>query len=49
MTQRRKPRKYTNDFIEEALALLTQQGYTVTKTTNFLRITSKLIYNWKDK
>jgi len=29
MTQRRKPRKYTDEFREEAVALVTQQGYTV--------------------
>ena len=49
MTQRRKPRKYTDEFREEAVALVTQQGYTVTEAANSLGITSKLIYNWKDK
>ena len=29
MTQK-NPRKYTNEFREEAVALVTQQGYTVT-------------------
>jgi len=49
MTQRRKPRKYTDEFREEAVALVTQQGYTVTEAANSLGITTKLIYNWKDK
>jgi len=49
MTQRRNPRKYTDEFKEEAVALVTQQGYTVTEAANSLGITSKLIYNWKDK
>lgn len=49
MTQRRNPRKYTDEFREEAVALVTQQGYTVTEAANSLGITTKLIYNWKDK
>ena len=49
MTQRRKPRKYTDEFREEAVALVNQDGYIVTEAANSLGITSKLIYNWKDK
>jgi len=49
MMQRRKPRKYTDEFREEAVALVTKQGYTVTEAANSLGITTKLIYNWKDK
>ncbi len=49
MTQKRTIRKYTDDFREEAVALVTQQGYSVTEAAKSLGITTKLIYNWKDK
>ena len=48
MTQRRKPRKYTDEFREEAVKLVTEQGYSVIEAANSLGITTKL-YNWKDK
>ena len=48
-TQRRKPRKYTDEFREEAVKLVTEQGYTVTEAAKSLGITTKLLYNWKDK
>lgn len=49
MTQRRKPRKYTDEYREEAVKLVTEQGYTVTEAAKSLGITTKLLYNWKDK
>lgn len=49
MTQRRKPRKYTDEFREEAVKLVTEQGYSVTEAAKSLSITTKLLYNWKDK
>ena len=49
MTQRRKPRKYSDEFKEEAVKLVTEQGYSVTEAANSLGITTKLLYNWKDK
>ncbi|SEL92875.1 transposase, partial [Colwellia chukchiensis] len=49
MTQRRKPRKYTDEFREEAVKLVTEQGYRVTEAAKSLGITTKLLYNWKDK
>jgi len=49
MTQKRTIRRYTDDFREEAVALVTQQGYSVTEAAKSLGITTKLIYNWKDK
>ena len=49
MTQRRKPRKYTDEFREEAVKLVTEQGYTITEAAKSLGITTKLLYNWKDK
>ena len=49
MTQRRKPRKYTDEFREGAVKLVTEQGYSVIEAANSLGITTKLLYNWKDK
>ena len=49
MIQRRKPRKYTDEFREEAVKLITEQGYSVTEAAKSLGITTKLLYNWKDK
>lgn len=49
MMQRRQPRKYTDEFREEAVKLVTEQGYSVTEAANSLGITTKLLYNWKDK
>jgi len=49
MTQRRNPRKYTDEFREEAVKLVTEQGYSVTEAAKSLGITTKLLYNWKDK
>lgn len=49
MSQKRTIRKYTDEFREEAVALVTQQGYTVAEAAKSLGISTKLIYNWKDK
>jgi transposase len=49
MTQRSKPRKYTDEFREEAVKPVTEQDYSVTEAAKSLEITTKLLYNWKDK
>ncbi len=49
MTQKRKPRKYTDEFKEEAVKLITEQGYSVTEAAKSLGVTTKLLYNWKAK
>ena len=49
MTQKRTIRKYTDEFREEAVKLVTEQGYTVAEAAKALGITTKLLYNWKDK
>lgn len=48
-TQKRTIRKYTDEFREEAVKLVTEQGYTVAEAAKALGITTKLLYNWKDK
>ncbi len=44
---KRKNRTYTNEFKQEAVALVTEQGYSVSKAAASLGITDKLLYNWK--
>ena len=46
---KRKNRIYTNEFKQEAVALVTEQGYSVPKAAASLGITDKLLYNWKGK
>ena len=46
---KRTNRSYTAEFKQEAVALVTEQGYSVAKTAAFLGITDKLLYNWKAK
>ena len=45
----RKNRSYTDEFRQEAVALVTEQGYSVPKAAASLGITDKLLYNWKAK
>jgi len=49
MTKRRTIRRYTDEFREETVALVTQQDYSVTEAARSLGIKTKLIHNWKDK
>ncbi|HHR6039184.1 TPA: transposase [Providencia alcalifaciens] len=42
-------RIYTIEFKQEAVALVTKQGYSAPKTAASLGITDKLLYNWKAK
>ncbi|GGI78459.1 hypothetical protein GCM10009332_14830 [Shewanella gelidii] len=44
---KRKNRTYTSEFKQEAVALVTEQGYSVPKAAASLGITDKLLYNWK--
>ncbi|REL25696.1 IS3 family transposase [Thalassotalea euphylliae] len=46
---KRKNKTYTTEFKQEAVALVTEQGYTVSQAAASLGITTKLIYNWKAK
>jgi len=39
-------KKYPNDFKQEAVALVTDQGYSVVEAAASLNITDKLLYNW---
>jgi len=46
---KRRNRSYTTEFKNEAVALVTEQGYSVPKAAASLGITDKLLYNWKAK
>ena len=46
---KRTNRSYTTEFKQEAVALVTDQGYSVPKAAASLGITDKLLYNWKAK
>ncbi|WP_193343340.1 IS3 family transposase [Pseudoalteromonas luteoviolacea] len=46
---KRTNRSYTAEFKQEAVALVTEQGYSVSKAAASLGITDKLLYNWKAK
>ncbi len=44
--KKRTNRFYTTEFKQEAVALVTEQGYSVPKAAASLGITDKLLYNW---
>ena len=46
---KRKNRTYTDEFKKEAVALVMEQGYSVSEAATSLGITAKLLYNWKAK
>ena len=46
---KRTNRNYTAEFKQEAVALVTEQGYSVPKAAASLGITDKILYNWKAK
>ena len=48
MTKKRTNRTYTPEFKKEAVALVTEQGYSVTKAAESLGIRANLLYRWKD-
>ncbi|MDF1757021.1 MAG: transposase [Legionellaceae bacterium] len=49
MTTKLANRNYTKELKEEAVSLVLDQGYTVTEVANSLGVTTKVIYNWKQK
>jgi transposase len=49
MTKKRQYKTYPKEFKEEAVALVTEQGYSVPEAAKAVGVTDKLIYNWKKK
>ena len=49
MTKKRTYRQYDDEFKKEALALITEQNYSVAEAAQALGISTSLIYSWKRK
>lgn len=49
MNTRRQYKTYTSEFKTEALALISEQGYSVQEATFTLNVTTSLLYSWKKK
>ena len=49
MNQKRQYKQYPQEFKEEAVALVNDQGYSVPEAANALGIRSNLLYRWKNK
>ena len=49
MSQKRSYKQYPPEFKEEAVALVTEQGYTVPEAAKSLGIATNLLYRWKEK
>jgi len=49
MSQKRSYRKYSSEFKEEAVALVTEQGYSVAEAAHSLGIAANVLHSWKAK
>lgn len=49
MNQKRQYKSYPQEFKEEAVALVTEQGYSVAEASQSLGIRANQLYNWKKK
>lgn len=49
MSQKRSYKQYPPEFKEEAIALVTEQAYSVPEAAKALGIATNLLYRWKDK
>ena len=49
MSQKRSYKQYPREYKEEAVALVTEQGYSVPKAAESLGINPNMLYKWKDK
>lgn len=48
MSQKRQYKQYTKEFKEEAVGLVTEQGYSVPEAAKSLGVNPNLLYRWKD-
>jgi len=48
MTQKRSYKQYPMEFKEEAVAVVTEQGYTVPKAAEALGVATNMLYRWKE-
>jgi len=49
MNTKRQYKTYTSEFKAEALALISEQGYSAQEASSALGITTSLLYSWKQK
>lgn len=49
MSKNRSRRQFDQSFKEDAVALVTEQGYSVSKAAESLGITTNMLYRWKEK
>ena len=49
MSQKRSYKQYPREYKEEAVALVTEQGYSVPKVAESLGINPNVLYKWKNK
>ncbi len=49
MSKKRQYKSYTQEFKEEAVALVTEQGYSVADAAESLGIRTNQLYGWKKK
>lgn len=49
MSQKRTYKQYPREFKEEAVALVREQGYSVSEAAKSLGIASNMLYKWKEK
>ncbi len=49
MGQKRNYKQYPQEFKDEAVALVKEQGYSVPEAAKSLGIATNLLYRWKDK
>ena len=49
MSQKRSYRKYSSEFKEEAVALVTEQGYSIAEAAKSLGIAANVLHSWKVK
>ena len=47
MKKKRHQRRHSKEFKDEAVALITKQGYTVSEASKALGVTKSLLYKWK--
>ena len=49
MSEKKTQKSYPKEFKEEAVALVTEQGYSVPEAAKSLGIASNILYRWKEK
>ena len=49
MNQKSVYKTYTQEFKKEAIALVTEQGYSVAEAARSLGLNANLLYKWKDQ